>query len=158
MRCSIRGSPFLSRMRQHSRRGLLLLDAVLSATVIAVGLVFITRGLAGQLRTLRTLEETEMIAALGQSKLVELEAGVRLDPQRVPQQITDASFEALYGEGTAAYRWSVHAVPVETSESPSLETVAVSQITLTIQRPTKGPIVFTLHALWPKDWVPPSWF
>ena len=57
--------------KSSSRRGLLLVEAVLAAVVIAVGLVFISRGLAGQLRALRTVEEYDTLLSLGHGKLLE---------------------------------------------------------------------------------------
>ena len=139
----------------RSQRGLLLLEAVLSALVIAVGLVVITRGLSGQLRALRTLEESDVICALAQSKLIELEAEVR--NKRPPRQVRDASFDPPYGEQAAGYRWSARATPLETLESPSPETVQLSQVTVTIQRRDGSPALFTLHAVWPKEWIPSEW-
>ena len=144
----------------RSQRGLLLLDAVLSAIVIAVGLVFITRGLAGQLRVLRKLEESDVLSSLAQSKLVELEAGARLTPRRLPQQITDAAFGPLYGEAAAAYRWSVHATPMDNPESSQLspsEVTALGQVAVTITRQDSHAILYTLRAVWPKTMVPDEW-
>lgn len=154
-------SPYHFKKRRDARRGLLLLDAVLSAIVIATALVFITRSLSGQLRTLHTLEEAETVAALGQGKLMELETGVRLNPRRVPQQITDADLGPLYGEQAATYRWSVHATPMENPESKFLpsgeKALELNRVTLTVQRPNNGPVLLTLEAIWPESMVPTSW-
>ena len=65
--------------KRASRRGLLLVEAVLSAVVIGVGLSFITRGLASQLRALRSVEEYDTLLSLARSTLQELEANGLLE-------------------------------------------------------------------------------
>ncbi len=86
--------------RRASQQGLLLVEAVLSAVVIAVGLVFISRSLGGQLRALSTVEAYDTLLLLAQSKLAELE-GWGLKQQPIPSQQLRGSFGEPYG----GYRW-----------------------------------------------------
>ena len=58
----------------YSRQGLLLVEAVLSAVIMAAVLVFISRGLGGQLRALRTLQDYDALCALAESTLERWEA------------------------------------------------------------------------------------
>ncbi len=130
-----------------SQQGLLLVEAVLSAVVIATGLVFISRGLGGQLQALRRLEETDTLLRLARGKLTELEAA--LVAQRLPPDRT-GSFERP-DEG---YRWTVTATrrPGEPGEP------LVAEVALTVARESSASPGMTLVAAWPEEWLPSEWF
>ena len=130
-----------------SRQGLLLVEAVLSAVVIATGLVFVSRGLGGQLQALRRLEEADLLLRLAHGKLTELEAALvaqRLSPER----------SAFFGRPHEAYRWTVTAArrPQESGEP------LVADVTLTVAREGSTSPGMTLVAVWPAEWLPSEWF
>ncbi|MBI4343221.1 MAG: hypothetical protein HY601_00200 [Candidatus Omnitrophica bacterium] len=131
-----------------SRAGLLLVEAVLSAVVIAVGLVFISRSFSGQLRALDATRRQDTLMALARSKLNELE-GERLTGAGNLLQL-DGAFEAPY----AAYRWSLEVAPRE-DWVDAAGAALMHQVILTIAQegaPGRG---LRVKTLWPSQWVTP---
>ena len=144
------------RATRLSQRGLLLLEAVLSAVVIAVGLVFISRALSQQLRALGDVERHEALVALAQGKLEELEAQVRA--RKAPQQITDVAFSEPYGQASGEYRWSLRITPLSAEEADADQTIVrVSRVILTVQRSEPVTSLVTLSSLWPTAMIPQEW-
>ena len=131
-------------------QGLLLIEAVLAAAAIAVGLVAISRGLAGQLRALQALEVHE--EALGQAQAILLEwesrrlAG-RLVPDRSSGEL-DAQFDVGW-DARAARR-------ADWLDEAGQPTVADVRLTVSRQRPPRAAL--RLSPIWPADWVPASWW
>lgn len=139
-----------------SQQGLLLLEAVLSAVVIAVGLVFVTRALSQQLRALHHVEQHDALLALAQSTLEELEAGVRA--KRAPQQIVGVPFEAPYDEAYRDYRWTLKATRLSADESEEDSTVVrLASVVLTVQRDDPPTALVELSAIWPTAMLPEEW-
>ena len=142
-------------MRQPVKRssppGFLLVEAVFSAVLIAVGLVFINRGLSGQLQAVRTVEDYETLLSLAQSKLAELESA-RLFNRAIPP---DAN--GLFGVPYQNYRWTIRAVPREDLKNDADQPIA-AEVTITVQRAAERSSVVSLSAIWCADWVPPEWF
>src|SRR3989338_2050315 len=103
-RTAIRRRSMKRPAMRSSQRGLLLVEAVLSAVIIATGLVLITRGLAGQLKALRSIEEYDTLISLAQGKLLELE-GKRLFAYSLLAVDRMGTFEDPY----EAYRWTIEA-------------------------------------------------
>ncbi len=132
-----------------SQQGFLLVEAVLSAVVIAVGLTFVSRGLSNQLRALQTVGEYDTLLSLARGKLLELE-GARLF--RTPS--SEARREGVFQEPYQAYRWTVTATlrKEENGETPT------SSVVLTVQRSHGPSFLVRLSAIWPTDQVPASWF
>lgn len=128
-----------------SRQGLLLVEAVLAATVMAVGLVFISRGLASQLRALSAAETYDILAALAGGKLRELEQ-LQLFAAPGAEVPRDGDFPPPH----AAYRWTATVAPRETDADEP----ASSVIRLTVRH---GSAAFSLTAVWPTDHVPAAW-
>ncbi|OGX28665.1 MAG: hypothetical protein A3B78_01000 [Omnitrophica WOR_2 bacterium RIFCSPHIGHO2_02_FULL_67_20] len=131
--------------RLGSRRGLLLLEAVLSAVVVVVGLVFITRALGGQLGALRRIEEADATLALARGKLLEWES-------RRLAGLPPADREGAFDEPFAGYRWVLSAEPradvTKTDGSP-----AAADATLTVERESPPASSTTLTAVWPANWT-----
>lgn len=132
--------------RLGSRRGLLLVEAVLSAVVIATGLVFVSRALGGQLAALRRIEETDAMLTLARGKLLELES---LHLAGSPP----AAREGPFDEPSADYRWALdtelRADAAQKDGSP-----AAAEAALTVGRgdPPAAAAV-TLTAVWPSAWA-----
>jgi hypothetical protein len=133
--------------RLGSRRGLLLVEAVLSAVVIAAGLVFINRALGGQLAALRRVEETDAALALARGKLLELES-LRL-AGTAPSTVTGE-----FDEPFAGYRWAL-----STGVRPDLVkddgTSLAADASVTVEREGPPASAATLTAVWPSAWAAP---
>ncbi len=129
----------------RSRQGLLLVEAVLSAVLIGVGLIFISRGLGGQLQALARVTEQDRLIALANSKLAELEGAMAFGHAPL-------SGQGSFGAPDEAYRWAVRAVPrqEEEGEPPACE------VTLSVSR--EGASTVSMTAVWPAEWIPPAWF
>ena len=137
-------------VRRFSRQGLLLVEAVLAAVVIAVGLVFISRSLSSQLKALRSVEEYDTLASLAQGKLRELEA--KLLARSLGEQDRQGVFEAPY----AGYRWAVSARVREEPRDPTGDPL-MKDVMLSVERAEPPPFAFQLTAVWPASWVPETW-
>lgn len=132
-----------------SRRGLLLVEAVLSAVIIAAGLAFISRGLGSQLQALHRVEDYDTLLTLAHNKLLELE-GEQLGGPRRPSSLS-GTFSAPYQE----YRWAVTA---ETRQGPDdlmdhEERPLTSDVTLLVSRSGTTSAALQLHAVWPSEWL-----
>lgn len=141
-----------------SRRGLLLVEAVLSAVVIATGLALISRGLGNQLKAIRTVQEYEGLLHVARGKLLTLEAErlSSMAPSPAPKRGT---VQGTDGSGAAVtYRWEMAASPLPglggESDSPTFSAVT---ITVKPEGAARASVV-TLSAIWQTQWVPQDWF
>ena len=133
---------------RRPERGVLLVEAVLSAVVIAVGLSFITRALGGQLKALQGIEEYTVLAELAQQAMRTHEAQVQAG--QLPRGLREGTF----GEPYAAYEWTLSAAALN---DPDLA-VPVSRVTLSVRRSDHPASRFSVQAVWPTSLVPPEWF
>ena len=138
------------RANPPSRQGLLLVEAVLSTVVIAVGLVLISRALSGQLKAVETVEQYDTLLGLAQGKLVEFE-----NEQLVGRSLPDAhegDFDAPY----APYHWTIKTSarddPADENGKP-----LTSAVVLTVYRTDRPSAAVQLTAIWPIDWFPLAW-
>ena len=140
-----------------SRQGFLLLEAILSAVVIAVGLVFISRALGSQLRAVGQVESYDVLLQLAHNKLQELEAErlSGLTPDTEPQQ---GKFSAP-DETVSAYEWNISAshIAPETIDPDGKLQLAEVRVRVRSGKDASARSL-TLRELWPKDWVPPGWY
>jgi hypothetical protein len=121
---------------------------VLSAVVIAAGLVFVTRGLGGQLRALDSVRSYDILSALAHDQLGALEARV-LSGTEAPVLPSQGGFEEPY----QAYRWSVDAAAREPDETG----MVLSDVALTVSEGGEGARSLTIAAVWPVERVPQGW-
>ena len=135
----------MRRARCVSSQGLLLVEAVPSAVVIAVGLAFISRGLASHLRAIRTVEEQPVLLSLAHGKLLSLEAELA-SGRPAPAELA-GTFEEPY----AAYRWQA-AVAAREDVADSDGNPLASDVTVTVER-TEPPASLRLGAVWPREWT-----
>ena len=133
-----------------SRRGLLLVEAVLSAVVIGVGLSLITQGLSSQLRALKSIEAYDALAAAGRNRLLEWEADRLARPPSADEPPAGDCPQPYQ-----AYRWLVKA---RQRVDPDTGAAGTSDVTLTIQRRDAPSTALELTAVWPSDWVPGGWY
>ncbi len=130
-------------MRRQSR-GLLLIEAILAAVVIAVGLVFVSRGLSSQLEALRTVEDYDTLMTLARSRLLTLEA--ERTAGRVTGHLNASEFDAPYQH----YHWAI------TTQSLGADTL-YREVILTVRRSDGPSSVVQLSEVWPTEWVPEEW-
>lgn len=136
----------MRQVRLASRRGLLLVEAVLSAVVIGVGLAAITRGFASHLRALRSIEESDALLALAQPALQEMEA-----QQSVPAS-GSGTFQPPYG----AYEWTLSATPRNGPDDlkDAADKPLTSDVVLSVRRSDRpSSSAMRLTAVWPSEWV-----
>src|SRR3989338_4296495 len=131
--------------QRSSAQGLLLIEAVLAAVVVAVGLAYITRGLGTQLRELRSIVEYDRLASLAQGKLLELEARPLSGGL-----LSAADQEGAFDEPYAAYQWGI----LLGDEFNDDDEPMAREITIEVKRAEGSSTTVTLHALWPIDWIP----
>ena len=140
------------RAKHSSQQGFLLVEAVLSAIVITVGLVVISRGLSNQLKALRTMDEYDTLLSLAHERLLELEAERLWGPPPTHER-ADGLFKAPY----ESYHWMVKATVREDLKDTEGNPIA-SDVLLTIQREDHASSSLRLRAVWPSTWIPPEWF
>ena len=133
-----------------SQQGLLLVEAVLAAAVIAVGLVFISRGLASQLAALRGLDARGTLSALASQRLLELEgiclSGATLVPER------SGTYDAPYQD----YQWAVGVTPRD-DITDDAGTAVAGTLTIDVWRAAGPAMQGTLSTVWRRDWLPEGW-
>lgn len=130
-----------------SCRGLLLLEAILSAIVITTGLVFVSRALSSQLNTLRALEERDLMASLAHAKLAEMESikasGQSLSPEAAGR------FDTPYER----FDWSISAA----ARDVPLGEPALSDVIVTVRREQVSGAGLRVFSVWPGSWIPAEW-
>ena len=126
-----------------SSRGLLLVEAVLSAVVIATGLIFISRGLSGQLKALRTTEAYDVLLSLASGKLLELEGDRLARPSR------GAPMDGTFPDPYADYHWGLVATPRDgpLDLKDNANTPLTSDIVLTVTQHGTSSSSVTLRAI-----------
>jgi hypothetical protein len=124
---------------------------VLSTVVIAVGLVFVSRALSGQMKALQVVGEYDALLALAQGKLLELEA------QRLSGSPLPVAREGSFPEPYQGYEWRFAAADREADPLDEDGKPLSSEVTLTVQRADRGASAIRLSAMWPIDWVPDAW-
>ncbi len=132
----------------RSQRGFLLVEAALSAIVVAVGLVFVSRALSSELKALQVVEESSTVSPLADATLRAMSSLVQSG--RTPGAKRDGAFESP----NAGYRWSMSAQPLEAGDAPP----RYGMITLTIRRVRDEALVSSTRALWPVEFIPAEWF
>lgn len=139
------------RAKPRSQRGILLIEAVLSTVVIAVGLVFISRALSGQMKALQVVSEYDTLLALAQGKLLEFEA------QRLASSQLPDAHEGSFPEPYQGYQWRMTARDREADPLDDDGNPLSSEVTVVVQQGHRDASAVRLSAIWPKDWVPNTW-
>jgi len=122
----------------------LLVEATLTVVVIAVGLVFISRGMSGSLKALSTLQHTHRLLVLAESTRSELETIA----QQAPGSI---SLNGSFDPPNDQYQWTMQQVPAQW-ESSDLG-AGMWSVMLTVSRANGTPPRVRLHTIWPADWI-----
>lgn len=136
------------REARGSARGLLLVEAILSAVAIAVGLVIISRGLASPLRALRAIEGYDALLAQAHSTLIQLETAHIFG-------VATAAMRSGTLDASSAYAWAVAGSPREGPQDLKATDgrALTSDVTLTVDQGAASPLSVSVQAVWPSDWV-----
>ena len=129
----------------HRQRAFLLVEATLTAAVLAVGLVFIGRALGSSLKALSRLQTSARLLHLAQAKLGELELQAQ---QMGPLASKDGAFDSP----NDAYGWSVAAVPSD-DEFDGLPKGSICLITLAVAKADQSREKIRLQTRWPSSWI-----
>lgn len=139
------------RASPRSQQGALLVEAVISAVVIATGLVLISRNVGTQLRAAASIAASETLLDIGHDVLIEMEARqlATLARSGEPVELDPNGSVEL---GRVTYDWALSA-----REAPDAgQDLAVRQVTVRARPQDGGPVV-ALSAIWPASWVPDNW-
>ena len=131
----------------RSQRGLLLVEAILSAIIVAVGLVFVSRALSSELKALQVVEESAAVSSVASNMLRELDGLVQIG------QAPATKREGTFDSPNAGYRWVLSAGPLDTGEPEPRYGI----VRLTIRRVRDDAVVTMMRALWPMAFVPTEW-
>ena len=137
------------RATSASPPGLLLVEAVLCAVVIAVGLVFISRGFSSSLSALRAVEDFEQLLGEADGLLRNLEAIGLADPP-LPGDLRELASVDQPGV------WSARA-ELRTDALDDQGRQVADQVRVSGRRREDGRRTLTLTAVWPGDWIPQAW-
>lgn len=132
--------------RLWQRHAFLLVEATLTAIVIAGGLVFISRGIAGSLKALSTIQQYDRLLQLAESTFNELETQAQQFHISLPR-------EGTYDPPNSGYRWKLAGRPFEGGPDDLAGTFQV--ITLTVSRGDTNVPLMCFTTLWPTEWIGP---
>ena len=129
----------------RNRRAFLLVEATLTATIIAVGLVFVSRAIASSLQALSRVQAYHRLLRLADQQLEYLE----LHAQQLRPLDTLQDTFAAPDEG---YQWSVKATAyAETADG--LPIGSVCSVVLSVSRMDQPKPQVQLSTLWPSSWL-----
>lgn len=129
----------------RNRRAFLLVEATLTATIIAVGLVFVSRAIASNLQALSRLQAYHRLLRLAdqQLELLELEA----------QQLRPlATLQHTFPDPDAAYQWTVTTKAYPTT-ADGLPIGSVCSVVLSVSLADQPKPQVQLSTLWPASWL-----
>ena len=132
-------------MRPARRSGFLLVEAMMAAVAIGVGLVAISQGIGASLQALTRLEERQRAWQLAESIARQLEAEARYAP--VPAQRSEPC-----APPDSAYAWTYVATPVTGAAAASFVEPVVF-VTIVVHRADDEHGQVRLTTLWPASWV-----
>lgn len=126
--------------------GFLLVEAAVTALLLGVGLLFISRNLSGTLKALESVKQRGTLTLLAESAMAELETKVR-QGQDIPRT-------EHFAKPYEAYEWLLTVEPVDLPlvGLPTEQEKPFSEITLEVRRGERGQMV-RLVMLWPTAWL-----
>lgn len=114
-------------------------------TVLAVGLVFIARGLGNSLKTLSALEQSETLRQLAESQFAELETHA--------QQGQPLARTGSCASPQAGCRWTLQDVEAPSPDIPEDLRPSVRLVTLIVSSERPGGSEVRLQTIWPTEWL-----
>jgi type II secretory pathway pseudopilin PulG len=141
-------------------RGVLLVEASLTAAILGISLVLITRSLSSGLRALDQARRTEATLAFAQRMLRELELDA--ESSRRFQAEREAGTQPPSAAGGYQFEWQVsvepYAGPDELLNPPVTDPLPVARLILTVtERSRRVPVKVSLTTLMLREWVPETW-
>ena len=130
---------------RRGRQAFLLVEATLTTVIIAVALVFISRGMAGSLTTLSRLRDHDRMLRLAKSQLSQLE----LDAQRAG---VPAQQEADFASPDEAYHWRVTSEPASLGAG-ELPPEAFRLVNILVRRADGRGASVQVTTAWPSSWL-----
>ena len=140
--------PSDSLMPRRHCRGFLLLEAILSAVVIATGLVLISRSLSSQLNALHAIDQYEALLPYAEHQWLEWEA-LRL---ATTAKATDPR-EGLVAGTRVHWRVTAHQRPQE--EGASDEFFSDIHMIMSGEERERS---LTMEVVWPSTWASEAWY
>ncbi len=133
------------------QQGALLIEAVISAVVIATGLVLISRNVGTQLKTAASVTVSETLLGVARDLLVEMET------RQLEALARSGEPLELEGDGRRevdgiAYDWTLS---VQDGPDDGTE-LSMRRLTVRVRLP-EGGAAAALSAIWPASWVPDAW-
>ncbi len=134
-------------------QGLLLFEAALTVTIIAVSLVFLTRSFGASLRALSQARRYESAIDIAERRLRELEAVAET------AQPLSGDQSGELDTPTGRVQWSVG---VQSFQAPhellNGDKPAIDRLTVTVtELRDASPIEVSLTTLVPRAWIPETW-
>ena len=124
------------------RQGFLLLEATLTTVVIAVGLVFISRGMGASLKALSALQQYDRLLRLAESQLNVLQGQGQAG---VPVVAPHGTFEGANQD----IEWELAVENVQSKEIPQAMWPALCEVTVSVHPVHTPTPVVRLATLWP---------
>lgn len=128
-----------------SQRAFLLLEATVTAAVIAVGLVFISRGMGTSLKTLSSLQRYDRLLRLAESELNELSAQAQAGIAMPREGTLDGADHDV--------TWELAVEGVTSKEIPPAIGSVVCDVTLSVHPAQAATPLVRLATIWPKEWT-----
>jgi hypothetical protein len=142
------------RVASWSCKGLLFVEATVTALIIGAGLLFISRGLASSLKGLETATQHGTLVRLAASQLAELEAQAQLTQSILEDQWL--CIEDPTQPGSCEYQWLVTMTEVPLANLPPQQgQEPFSQVAIHVKRNAQGSPTVQLVTLWPTEWIQP---
>ena len=131
-------------MHRRRRQGFLLIEAMLAALAIAVGLVGISGAIGASVRALTRLQQADRRLRLAAMALDQ--AAIEAQRLRVA-----APHAGVFDPPDEDYRWALTVTPARATING--DGVAVSAATLTVSRIDDDRQATRLATVWPDDWM-----
>jgi hypothetical protein len=127
------------------RKAFLLVEASLTAAVIVVGVVFVSRGMAGSLHAFSRLQEIDPALRCAQTFLNELEAMAQ-------QGSAVSARQGACGQSSPGDSWVLATQPLP-ADIVEVSPEAFWVVTVTVSRQDSPRSLARLETIWPRQWV-----
>lgn len=118
----------------------------MTAAVIAVGLVFISRGMGTSLKTLSSLQQYDRLVRLAESQLNELSGQAQAG-------IVTPLKEGTFDGADQDVAWELAVEGVTSKEIPPAMGLVLCEITVSVHPAQAATPLIRLATIWPKEWT-----
>ena len=130
---------------ERGGRAFLLVEASLTAAVIVVGVVFVSRGMAGSLQALSRLQEIDPALRCAQTVLNELEVMAQ-------QGSAVSARQGACGQSSPGDSWALATQPLP-ADIVEVSPEAFWVVTVTVSRQGSPRSLVRLETIWFRSWV-----